>query len=60
LIFRTADGQIDNLTTAATIWFAASLGMGIGLGKGLLAVIATLFYFVVIMVPNIVSRTPPK
>lgn len=27
LILKTSDGKIDNITTATTIWFAASLGM---------------------------------
>jgi putative Mg2+ transporter-C (MgtC) family protein len=37
------DGRVTNLTTAASIWFSAGIGILIGLGYFNMAVIATFF-----------------
>ncbi len=42
--------RVTGLTTAATIWLAAALGMGIGAGKFALVAIATLLTLVVLWV----------
>jgi putative Mg2+ transporter-C (MgtC) family protein len=41
-------GRIAGLTTAATIWLAASLGMGIGAGEYILVAFATLLILAVL------------
>lgn len=43
-------GRIGGLTTAATIWLSAALGMGIGGGEILFVMIATLIVLVVLLV----------
>lgn len=50
-------GEIHGLTTAAMIWFVAALGMGIGGGEYVLAVVATFLMLVVlILFPHIERR----
>jgi putative Mg2+ transporter-C (MgtC) family protein len=43
-------GRIGGLTTAATIWLAAALGMGIGAGELLFVAISTLIVIIVLLV----------
>jgi putative Mg2+ transporter-C (MgtC) family protein len=45
-------GTVTNLTTAASIWFAASIGMAIGFNFHTIAVIAALFTVVVNRIPH--------
>lgn len=52
MILKSDREKIKNLTTAATIWFAAALGMAIGFGWYLIACIATLYAVFVSMIPN--------
>ena len=50
-------GRIGGLTTAATIWLAAALGMGIGAGELIFVSISTLVVFVILLLfPHIESR----
>jgi putative Mg2+ transporter-C (MgtC) family protein len=43
-------GHVVGLTTAATIWLAAALGMGIGGGHFLIAILATAMILVVLVI----------
>src|SRR5919109_3747001 len=43
-------GRIGGLTTAATIWLAAALGMGIGAGELIFVMISTLIVIIVLLV----------
>ena len=43
-------GRIGGLTTAATIWLAAALGMGIGAGELLFVALSTLIVIIVLLV----------
>ena len=45
--------KVKNLTTAAAVWFAAAIGMVIGLGWYLIAVIATVYAVVVPRIPHV-------
>lgn len=47
------DGKITNLTTAAAVWFAASIGMAIGYEYYFLAGVATAFAAGVPRIPHI-------
>ncbi len=49
-ILRGEGGRVAGLTTAATIWLAAALGMGIGSGLYLLTGVTTLFILVILWV----------
>lgn len=44
---------VRNLTTAASIWFAASIGMAIGFGYDFIAIVATLVSLIIPRVPHI-------
>ena len=43
-------GQIRGLTTAATIWLAAALGMGVGLGQYLISTLAAVIIMLTLLV----------
>jgi putative Mg2+ transporter-C (MgtC) family protein len=43
-------GRIGGLTTAATIWLSAALGMGIGAGELIFVVISTVIVIIVLLV----------
>jgi putative Mg2+ transporter-C (MgtC) family protein len=47
-----ADERITNLTTAAAIWFAASIGMAIGFNFYFMAIIAIAFAVLVPRIPH--------
>lgn len=44
---------VRNLTTAASIWFSAAIGMALGFNYHLIAVIATLYVVVIARIPKI-------
>src|ERR687885_2462809 len=48
-----SDERITNLTTAAAIWFAASIGMAIGFNFYFMAIIAIAFAVLVPKIPHI-------
>ncbi|KYK26352.1 hypothetical protein AYK26_05155 [Euryarchaeota archaeon SM23-78] len=49
-------GSVQGLTTAATIWMSAAIGVAIGFELYLVAVMATLFSFLVLRMPHIGER----
>lgn len=50
------EGQIQGLTTAASIWLTAAIGMAAGLGRESTAVLSTLLAFVILtLMPKIVG-----
>ena len=49
-------GKVVGLTTAATIWLAAALGMGIGGGQYLLSFSATAIILLVLWVFPLIER----
>ena len=53
MILKTAGDKITNLTTAASVWFAAAIGMSIGMGWYVVAAIATVYAVVVPRIPNV-------
>ena len=59
-ILRSRDGsRVEGLTTAASIWMTAAIGMAVGIGQAMLALVATLFaWLVVAAMPGLVGRTP--
>jgi putative Mg2+ transporter-C (MgtC) family protein len=58
MILKGDGGQVTNLTTAAAIWYAAALGMAIGLGWYLIAGIATVYSVIVPRIPHITRKKP--
>ena len=48
-----SDARITNLTTAAAIWFAASIGMAIGFNFYFMAIVAIAFGVLIPRITNI-------
>jgi putative Mg2+ transporter-C (MgtC) family protein len=55
-----ARGEVYGLTTAATIWLASGLGLAIGAGYYVLAVIACVFVLVVLRILGVVEKALSK
>ena len=53
MILKGEGSKVKNLTTAAAVWFAAAIGMVIGLGWYLIAAIATVYAVVVPRIPHV-------
>ena len=51
-IIRRGEGIVEGLTTAATIWAAAGVGLAAGAGMYLISTVATVIIFVVLMIPK--------
>jgi putative Mg2+ transporter-C (MgtC) family protein len=58
LIFVRGD-RVSGLTTAATVWLVTGIGMACGAGLPLLAIAATVAYFIVALVFPILLRLLP-
>lgn len=56
IILKRDDGGVQNLTTAASIWFSAGIGMSIGFGLYAIAAAATIFSVIVPRIPHISKR----
>lgn len=55
MILKAAGDKITNLTTAASVWFAAAVGMSIGMGWYVVAAIATVYAVLVPRIPHVKS-----
>jgi putative Mg2+ transporter-C (MgtC) family protein len=53
MILKSDTGTVTNLTTAAAVWFAAAIGVAIGLGWYLIAASATVYAIVVPRIPHL-------
>ncbi len=53
-------GQVKGLTTAASIWVTAAVGMAVGLERYLLAVLSTALIFIVLRVLGYLDVTKSK
>ncbi|MFY0535651.1 MgtC/SapB family protein [Nannocystis pusilla] len=63
MILKAAGDKITNLTTAASVWFAAAIGMSIGMGWYVVAAIATVYAVLVPRIPHVkswVKETPDE
>jgi putative Mg2+ transporter-C (MgtC) family protein len=53
--------RVEGLTTAAGIWMTAAIGMAVGMGQEMLALLTTLLaWLVVAAVPKLMSRMPAQ
>jgi putative Mg2+ transporter-C (MgtC) family protein len=57
MILKSDDHTVRNLTTAAAIWFAAAIGMAIGVGWYAIAAIASVYAVIVPRIPHIKKWT---
>ncbi len=53
-IFRGQD-RIKGLTTAADLWVLAAIGMAVGVGYYLMAIVASIFLFIVLFFKKIIK-----
>lgn len=60
IIFREKEEKIVNLTTAATLWYSAALGMLIGLGYKEIALLAAAFEIIALNIPHIKVKKVQK
>ena len=51
-IIRGGEGAVGGLTTAATIWAVAGIGLAAGTGLYLLSTVATVIILVVLLLPH--------
>lgn len=55
MILKGEGNTVKNLTTAAAVWFAAAIGMAVGLGWYLIAAMATVYAVLVPRIPHVKS-----
>lgn len=60
IILKREEGKIINLTTAASIWFSASIGMLIGYGFYVSSLMAILFAVSVPRIPGLPGKEAAK
>ena len=53
MIIKSENDSVRNLTTAAAIWFAAAVGMAIGIGWYAIAVIGSAYAVIVPRIPHV-------
>jgi putative Mg2+ transporter-C (MgtC) family protein len=53
MIIKSESNTVKNLTTAASIWFAAAIGMVIGFGWYVIALTATIYAVIVPRIPHV-------
>ncbi len=50
-------GHIRGITSAATLWVVAAIGLSVGVGEYVIAIISALFVFVILQLGRIKKRT---
>lgn len=60
LILKRDEKHVSNLTTAASVWFSASIGMMIGYGKLAYAAAAIVYALIVLEIPRVKKFDQPK
>ncbi len=55
IILKSDGGKVTNLTTAASIWFSAAIGISIGLGMHAIAMLGVLYALIVPRIPHLSS-----
>jgi putative Mg2+ transporter-C (MgtC) family protein len=52
-IILKSENKVTNLTTAASVWYSAAIGMALGFNQHLLALVATIYAVVISRIPKI-------
>lgn len=55
-IILKSENKVTNLTTAASIWYSAAIGMALGFNQHLLALVATIYAVIVSRIPKIAKE----
>jgi putative Mg2+ transporter-C (MgtC) family protein len=53
IILRSSEGLVTGLTTAATIWIAAGIGVAVGAGLYIVALVSSVITLVVLFIPHL-------
>jgi putative Mg2+ transporter-C (MgtC) family protein len=53
MILKSEDHKVKNLTTAAAVWFAAAIGMAVGIGWYVIGALATVYAVIVPRIPHV-------
>jgi len=53
IFFNQSKDRVVNLTTAATVWVSAAIGMALGFGYPLIALALTVFSIVALRIPRV-------
>jgi putative Mg2+ transporter-C (MgtC) family protein len=53
MILKGEGNKVKNLTTAASVWFAAAVGMVVGFGWYLIAAMAAVYSIIVPRIPHV-------
>lgn len=60
VIIRTESDKVSNLTTAASIWYAAAIGMALGFNYHFIAIVATIYAVFVSRLPQLRVKPSSK
>ncbi|AKG53468.1 Mg(2+) transport ATPase protein C [Dehalogenimonas sp. WBC-2] len=60
IILRREEGIVEGMTTAATIWVSAAVGVAAGIGFYVLATAATIIILLVLLLPHSVHKGSNK
>ncbi|VVB56664.1 MgtC family protein [uncultured archaeon] len=60
IIFNPSGNRVMNLTTAATVWMSAAIGMAIGFGYPIIALALTVFTLIVVRIPHVSIPGPGR
>lgn len=52
-----SSGKVTNLTTAASVWYSAAIGMALGFNLHIIAIIATIYAVVIARIPKIAKKS---
>ena len=53
-------GHMHGVTTAATLWIVASIGLCVGVGQYWIAIIGTILVFVILQIKKVEEKITPK
>lgn len=53
-------GQMHGITTAATLWIVASIGLCVGVGQYWIAIIGTILVFAILQIKKVEEKITPK
>lgn len=53
-------GHIQGITTAATLWVTASIGLGVGVGEYTLAIIGAVLIFIILQIKRVEEKFVPR
>lgn len=53
-------GHMHGVTTAATLWVVASIGLGVGVGQYWIAIIGTILVFIILQIKKVEEKITPK